>query len=469
MNKPKVLGIVGVLFACFVLLHVAFPYIAPFFGSYIGHSYVWGGITGLFTDFAANWTSIFLFALMGLIIYFGVIFIGLLGPNRDVKEFFTPEVSVVICAKNEAALLQRTLDSLVASDYPKEKMQIILVVSNSTDDSDKFCEDYVAAHPGFDWEVLSSPLEKPGKPPALNLGVSLAKHEFLVIYDAGSILLPSTLKNLVTPMKDGKIDATFGAITVKNWNKNTLTQGILMDYALVSGGNSFAELNTKLGKNCWLYGRNVCIRMSTLKELGGFSEESLTEDLFLASYMNAYKKKVMFVAKAKAYEMVPSDWDVLKKQRMRWVGGFTGDIPKLLQLKVNNKNIGGPEMMNRFLTMQLLGNISIWCVFDLAFIVAYLLVGELYLLFWTAICLIFHFGYVLLSIKRYGDGHFSALKHFGTVLKIHGFMFTLSTHLPKVINWEATPQLLTMSDEEVKQLLDESGTETSVSSASPEE
>ena len=462
MNKPKIIGIVGVLLVCFVMLHLVFPYIKPFFGPYIGHSWVYDGITGLFTNFAAYWNYIFLMVLLGLIIYFGVIFIGLLSPNHDVKEFFTPPVSVVICAKNEAALLKRTLDSLVVSDYPKENMQIILVVSNSTDDSDKFCEDYIASHPGIDWEVLVDPLEKPGKPPALNYGVSHAKHEFLVIYDAGSILLPDTLKNLVTPMKDEKIHTTFGAITVKNWNKNTLTQGILVDYALVSGGNSFAELNTKLGKNCWLYGRNVCIRMTTLKELGGFSEESLTEDLFLASLMNAHKKKVVFVAKAKAYEMVPSDWDVLKKQRMRWVGGFTGDIPKLLKLKVDNKNIGGPEMINRFLAMQFLGNISIWCVFDVAFIIAYLIFGELYLLFWTAICLIFHFGYVLLSIKRYGDGHFSTLKHFGTVLKIHGFMFTLSTHLPKVINWEATPQLLTMSDEEVKQLLDETGAEAPV-------
>ncbi|MBN2151625.1 MAG: glycosyltransferase family 2 protein, partial [Candidatus Lokiarchaeota archaeon] len=180
----------------------------------------------------------------------------------------------------------------------------------------------------------------------------------------------------------------------------------------------------------------------------------LTEDVYLSSLMNAHAMKIKFVPHSVVYELVPSEWDIMVKQRTRWVGGFTGDIPKLLQLKVDGKPAGPKEMLGRFLSMQFLGNISIWSVIALAFVAIYAAIGEWYLLGWAALCYLFHAIWVIGSIRRYCEGNAKGLLSLPTLLRIHTFMMSLSTHLPKVISWEQTPQLLSMSKEEIDDLAD---------------
>jgi cellulose synthase/poly-beta-1,6-N-acetylglucosamine synthase-like glycosyltransferase len=458
MNGPKILGYTLIVLGLFALWSWAFQYLST-----IGvNSWVYDGIYDLFANADQSFlgTFIALMPLVGLTTFFGVVALAVLEPNKQAKEFFTPAVSIIIASKNEAALLKHTLDSVVASDYPKDKMQVILVTSNSNDGSEAFCKSYFKEHPGIDWVLLSEPLSKLGKPAALNYGLKSVKNEILVLYDAGSILKPDTLKQLVTPLKDETVKAVQGAIVVKNWDKNNLTRAILLDYAMISGGNTHFEVSNKLGKNCWLYGRNMGVRMEVIRKLGGFDETSLTEDLYISSLMNAHGLKLRFVPHSKVYELVPSEWEIMVKQRTRWVGGFTGDIPKLLQLKVDGKPAGPKEMLGRFLSMQFLGNISIWSIITLIFIGVYAVIGEWYLIGWAALCYLFFGIWIVGSIRRYCEGNAKGLLSFGTLLKIHGFMMSLSTHLPKIINWEQTPQLLSMSKEEIDDL---SGNEAAMS------
>ncbi len=459
MNVPKILCYILIVLGIFALWSWAFHYIGL-------NSYVYPIFYGLFTDYSANQSNLWIFnvlmVLVGLTTFFGVVALAVLEPNKQTKEFITPSISIIIAAKNEAPLLKRTLDSLVASDYPKDKMQVIVVTSNSSDGSEDFLKKYFKEQPGIDWLNLSEPLPKPGKPSALNYGLKSVKNDILVLYDAGSILKPDTIKQLVAPLKDESVKAVQGAIVVKNWDKNNLTRAILLDYAMISGGNMHFEVSNKLGKNCWLYGRNMGVRMEVVRKFNGFDETSLTEDLYISSLMNAHNLKIKFVPHSVVYEIVPSEWDILQKQRSRWVGGFTGDIPKLLQLKVDGKPAGPKEMLGRFLSMQFLGNISIWSIIALIFVGIYAVIGEWYLLGWAALCYLFFAIWTIGSIRRYCEGNSKGLLSFGTLLKIHAFMMSLSTHLPKVINWEQTPQLLSMSKEEIDDLANGEGAATLV-------
>nr|MDO8088521.1 glycosyltransferase [Candidatus Sigynarchaeum springense] len=453
MNVLKITCYSAIVLGIFALWSWAFQYIFPLgTGSWVYKAY----FHDLFVDYNATQqnlgTFIALMPLVGLTTFYGVAALAVLEPNKQTKEFITPSISIIIAAKDEALLLKRTLDSLVASEYPKDKMQVIVVTSNSSDGSEELCKKYFKEHTGIDWLNLSDPLPKPGKPTALNYGLKSVKNEILVLYDAGSILKADTIKQLVAPLKDETVKAVQGAIVVKNWDKNKLTQAILLDYAVISAGNTHFEVQNKLGKNCWLYGRNMGVRMEVVRKFNGFDESSLTEDVYLSSLINAHNMKIKFVPHSIVYELVPSEWDTMVKQRTRWVGGFTGDIPKLLQLKVDGKPAGPKEMLGRFLSMQFLGNISIWSVITLIFVGVYAAIGEWYLLGWAALCYLFHAIWFLGSIHRYCEGNGKGLLRFGTLLKIHTFMLGLSTHLPKVISWEQTPQLLSMSKEEIADL-----------------
>ncbi|MBN2153210.1 MAG: glycosyltransferase family 2 protein, partial [Candidatus Lokiarchaeota archaeon] len=279
MNGLKIVCYTLVVLGLFALWTWAFHYTGL-------PSYVYDtAFYGLFTDYATYQsnlgTFIALMPLVGLTTFYGVAALAVLEPNKRATEFITPAISVIIAAKDEVLLLKRTLDSLVASDYPKDKMQVIVVTSNSSDGSEGVCEKYFKEHPGIDWLNLSEPLPKPGKPTALNYGLKSVKNDVLVLYDAGSLLKPDTIKQLVAPLKDEKVMAVQGAIVVKNWEKNKLTRAILLDYAIISGGNMHFDVQDKLGRNCWLYGRNMGVRMDVVRKFNGFDETSLTEDVYL--------------------------------------------------------------------------------------------------------------------------------------------------------------------------------------------
>src|SRR5271157_4228618 len=446
MYKGKIIGYSAILVACFSLLYLYFPIQSP----------VKQAIDNLFTNFSKYWYNIFGFAglvlLFGLVLYFGITFFGLLEPLPRINADYFPKISIIIASKNEAPLLRQTLDSLVASDYPTDNLQVIIVTSGSTDGSEVFCQNFATEHPNIDWLVISEDIPKKGKPPALNVGLQYVKYDYLVLFDSGNILMPDTIKNLIAPMKNEKVHAAMGTIMVKNWNKNALTKAILVDYSLVSGGNTFFEAKSKMGTNCYIYGRNFCVRMDFLREIGGFDEDSLIEDMYLAAMLNIHHKKIMFVPSAKIYEPVPSDWNILKRQRMRWVGGFTGDLPRIMQFKEGNKEIGKSVGISRFISMILMGNVTIWALIDIIALIIQVLIQEYYMLTWTVIVLIFHVGILLHSIQKYGDKHYTCLFYYPLVLRLHFFMSSLAGKLPKNISWEQTPQLLSMSKEELEEL-----------------
>jgi cellulose synthase/poly-beta-1,6-N-acetylglucosamine synthase-like glycosyltransferase len=446
MNKAKIIAYGAIIIVLFALLHMWFPYT----------SWVKTGIDGLFTNFAANWAYLFLFIGLifwfGLILYYGITYFGLLEGYRPPKEFFFPNISIIITSKDEAPLLKQTLDSIVASDYPKDKMQVIIVTSGSSDGSEVFCEKYAAEHSDVDWKVVHEVIAKKGKPPALNVGLKYVKHDFLVLYDAGNILLPDTIKNLIAPLKNEKVHATIGSIRVKNWDKNRLTKSIFLDYVIVSGGNTFFEAKNKMGTNCYIYGRNFCVRTAILREIGGFNEESLTEDMYLAAMMNIRGKKILFTPFAKMYEPVPTVWNIVQKQRMRWVGGFIGDMPKIVKIKEGEKPVGKKVIISRFLSMQLLSNVAIWFLIDAIVLVLHILFADYYMATWDVIFCALMWGFMIHSVRNFGDKHYSTLWYYPFLLKLHLFMFSLSGKLPKQISWEQTPQLLLMSKEELTEL-----------------
>ncbi len=452
MYKGKIIGYGAIIVTCFALLTLYFPF----------SSGVRQGIMDLFTNFAANWWLIFPFiglaVLFALTLYYGITFLGLLERIPAPKEYYFPNISIMICSKNEQPLLKQTLDSLVASDYPKEKMQVIIVTSGSTDGSEVYCANYASQHPGINWKVVHDEIPQKGKPPALNVGLKSVLHEYLVLYDAGNILLPDTLKNLLASMKDDKVHAVMGAIQVKNWNRNKLTKSIVLDYAIVSGGNTFFEAKTKLGLNCFLYGRNVCIRMDVLQEIGGFDEESLTEDLYLGSMLNVRKKKLTFAPHAKIYEPVPADWNILTKQRMRWVGGFMGDAPRIIKMKEGDNPIGKKVIISRFLSMQLFGNMTTFFLLALIFLIVNLFLQEYYMAIWDVVYLVIFGGTIFHSLQKYGDKRYSLLLYYLFTLRIHLTMASWSAKLPKQISWEQTPMLLSMSKEELDDLVRSSDT-----------
>ena len=428
----------------FILLHLNFP---PSWSS--GTKIA---IDNFFAYPITYWWFIFpltgLMILLGFIIYYGIYFLASFGSGYRAKTPYYANISILIASKNEKILLERTLNSIIKSNYPKEKIQIIIITSGSTDDSTEFCKNFAREHNTISIEILSEVLPKKGKPPALNYGLKYVKNDIIVLYDSGCILEPDTLINLIAPFQNEKINAVIGPVLVKNWKDNKLTRGIHFDYAYLSGGGQLFETKNRLGASAYSFGRNFAVSTKYIRKYGGFNEDSMTEDLYLSVLLNLDGVKIHFSPKAKVYEYVPNKWEILVKQRTRWIAGYTYDMPQLMAMKGENKN-GKSIIISRNMTMTVIGNMDTWIPIIILFALFYFIIGEYYLLSWTLICLIFQFGFLFNAVRKYADRHYSILLFFPISAYIHLFMFTRQFSLPKEISWDKTPMILERQEAEI--------------------
>ncbi|MFX1256957.1 MAG: glycosyltransferase [Promethearchaeota archaeon] len=431
----------------FILLHIFFP---PFLSSGTKNA-----IDTFIADPLTYWWFIFpligLITLLILIIYYGRYFLASFGRGYRTKTPYYANISILIASKNEKPLLERTLNSIFASEYPKEKIQIIIITSGSTDGTTEYCKRFTKENDTINIEILSESLPKKGKPTALNYGLKYVKNEIVVLYDSGCILEPDTLRNLISPFRKEKNDAVIGPVLVKNYKTNKLTRGIFLDYAFLSGGGLLFEAKNRLGKSAFSYGRNFAVRTKYLKKYGGFNEDSMTEDLYLSVLLNLDGVKIFFSPKARVYEYVPSTWEILKKQRTRWIAGYISDMPELMAMKNEDKD-GKKIIIDRNMTMMLLGNMDTWIPIFIGFAIFFLLIGEFYLLIWFLSCLVFQFGFLFNAVRKYGDHHYGILLLFLVSGYIHLYMFLRQFSLPKEISWEKTSTILEKEEKEVKAL-----------------
>ena len=444
MSKVLLYGLVLIIF--FVLAHLNFP------ASY--SSSVKSAVDTFLADPLTYWWFIFpligLLFLMGIVIFYGINFLASFGKGFRTKTAYHADISILIASKNEKILLERTLHSIVASNYPKEKIQLIIITSGSTDNTTEFCNNFARDHGTIDIKVLSDNLPKKGKPPALNYGLKYVKNDIVVLYDSGCILEPDALTNLIAPFQDNKINAVIGPVLVENWKTNKLTKGIFLDYALVSGGGLMFETKNRLGASAYSYGRNFAVTTKYLIKYG-FNEDSMTEDLYLSVQLNLDGVKIYFSPKAKVYEYVPQNMEILKKQRTRWLAGYIYDMPQLMEMEGEKKN-GKSIIISRNMTMTFMGNIDAYMPFIIGFAIFYYLIGEYYLLIWSLCCLFFQFGYLFNAIRKYCDKHYSLLFYFPVSAWIHLYMFFRQFSLPKEMSWEKTPMIWEKSEEEITAL-----------------
>ncbi len=142
-------------------------------------------------------------------------------PSPDVEDAKLPTLTVVVPAYNEGRQVLSTLRSLAASDYPRDRLQLIAVDDGSADDTWMWIR---RAERELGDRVLA--LRMPangGKRRALELGFRRAKGEILITVDSDSEVLPDTLRRMVAPfLADPLCGAVAGNVRVLNRHAGAL-------------------------------------------------------------------------------------------------------------------------------------------------------------------------------------------------------------------------------------------------------
>ena len=95
-----------------------------------------------------------------------------------------PFVSIIIPCRNEEAFIEKCLNSILANDYPKNRMEILVVDGESTDTTRSIIARIVRQYSYMRIVLLHN--EKKITPCALNIGIKKAKGEFIIRMDAHS-------------------------------------------------------------------------------------------------------------------------------------------------------------------------------------------------------------------------------------------------------------------------------------------
>lgn len=152
------------------------------------------------------WLFIFLifYAYLGypLLLVILVVFLRKPVEKRDI----TPSVSLLISAYNEENTIKRKIQNSLSLDYPKEKLEIVVISDASTDRTN----DIVFSYLDDGVKLLVQP-EHIGKTAGLNQAVLGAMSEIIVFTDATAMLRKDTIRKLVRPFADktiGLVSAT---------------------------------------------------------------------------------------------------------------------------------------------------------------------------------------------------------------------------------------------------------------------
>ena len=143
-------------------------------------------------------------------------------PAPDPGDDALPGVSIIIAARNEARRLAARIDNLLASDYPKDRMQIIVASDGSTDNT----ADVLAPY-GPRVELLMLP--PGGKARALNAAVSRARFPFLVFADARQQFAPGAIRRLVRHFARLSVGAVSGELVLdceRSGGTSTVSDGV---------------------------------------------------------------------------------------------------------------------------------------------------------------------------------------------------------------------------------------------------
>ncbi|MBW2989022.1 glycosyltransferase [Candidatus Woesearchaeota archaeon] len=112
-----------------------------------------------------------------------------------------PKISLVIITKNEEKNIRDCLDSVTSLDYPKDRLEII-VVDTSTDKTPDIARSYK------DVKLIRG--HKAGFGHVRNMGIEKAKNELVAFTDADCIVPRDWLKKLVAPFKNENVAAAGG-------------------------------------------------------------------------------------------------------------------------------------------------------------------------------------------------------------------------------------------------------------------
>lgn len=235
-------------------------------------------------------------------------------PRRAIAPELLPSVSIIVPCYNEEQTLAATMESLLALDYPQEKLHIIIVNDGSKDRTIDVARSYAS-----DARVRVIDKANGGKFTAMNAALPSIDTDLVGCLDADSVVDSGALQ-VIAPVfvRNADVQAVTPGILIKK--PETLIQHMQDAEYRLSIFNRFTL--AALGSAFITPGPFSIYRTPIVKELGGWRHAHATEDLEMALRIQEAGGLIANAPTARVYTGSPRTLHALYKQRVRWTYGF---------------------------------------------------------------------------------------------------------------------------------------------------
>lgn len=136
---------------------------------------------------------------------------------RKNDYLYQPFVTIVVPTFNEENDIENRINNLLEQNYPENKYEIIVVDSNSTDQTKKIVQGYISNYTQKNPSIkLITQSERRGKASAINFSKKYAKGEYILVTDANCIFDKNVLREMVPHLKNPKVGGIGGRYCVSN-------------------------------------------------------------------------------------------------------------------------------------------------------------------------------------------------------------------------------------------------------------
>jgi cellulose synthase/poly-beta-1,6-N-acetylglucosamine synthase-like glycosyltransferase len=231
-----------------------------------------------------------------------------------------PFVTIQLPIYNELYVVENLLDAIGAFDYPQNKFEV-QVLDDSTDETVAIISKKVAelTKKGINIVHIRRKERTGYKAGALQCGTSIAKGEFIAIFDADFRPYPDFLKRCLPYFNDDKIGVVQSRWVHLNENYSLLTRvqaialnaHFIVEHLARNRSGLFMNFNGTAG--IW--------RKAAIIDAGGWEADTLTEDIDLSYRAQLKGWKFSYVPEIECPAELPIDMSAMRSQQFRWVKG----------------------------------------------------------------------------------------------------------------------------------------------------
>lgn len=347
---------------------------------------------------------VYLIPMLVITIYAGVQLSLILNQRKFKKIDVTepddwPIVTVQLPLYNERYVVERLLDSVCRLSYPKEKLEI-QILDDSTDETSAIVTSHILSYQeaGFDIKHIQRTDREGYKAGALKEGLKTCRGAFVAIFDADFLPSSKFLKKTIPYFQNnevGVVQTRWGHLNEKyslltRLQAFGLNAHFFIEQTGRSAGGHFINFNGTAG--VW--------RKETIADAGGWSADTITEDLDLSYRAQLKGWEFVYLEDVISPAELPVTMPAIRSQQYRWMKGgaecFKKNTGSVLSGKIpfSTKLHGVFHLMNSsvfvfvflvgllssLLTLfpQLMQNSSSWLKFTVIFQVNWIILGAFY-------------------------------------------------------------------------------------------